>query len=140
MASWLAALRSALRRGPALGGAASLAMDRPRGSAGLGLPCSPWSEEARHFLAGGLAGCAAKTMVAPFERVRIAAQVALSGEVRARSSLGIGADIVRREGLRGLWRSNGVAVLRTFPAKAVVFGGNDLYARALGRLESGTCP
>lgn len=98
------------------------------------------SEEARLFLAGGLAGCAAKTIVAPLERVRIAAQVAISAESRARSSFGIGAEIVRAEGIRGLWRSNGVAVLRTFPSKAVVFGGNDAYARFLRTLPGDWVP
>ena len=79
------------------------------------------------FVAGGLAGCLAKTCVAPLERTRIAAQV--TSQRQSSASLAMG--IVRDEGVLGLWRGNGIAVVRTFPSKAIVFGGNDYYKRAL---------
>ena len=42
-------------------------------------------------------------------------------------------DILRREGVVGLWAGNGVNLLRVFPAKAVVFSANDLYRQGLSR-------
>ncbi|GAB5366273.1 hypothetical protein AAMO2058_001130000 [Amorphochlora amoebiformis] len=75
------------------------------------------------MVAGGSAGIIAKTVVSPLERARILAQ---TGE----SSLGAVStivQIVREEGMSGLWRGNTVNCLRVFPAKAVLFSANDMW-------------
>lgn len=40
-------------------------------------------------------------------------------------------DIVRNEGVLGLWAGNGANLLRVFPAKAVVFSSNDFYRQLI---------
>jgi hypothetical protein len=45
-------------------------------------------------------------------------------------------NIIEREGIRGLWAGNGANLLRIFPAKAVVFGGNDFYTSLLKRASN----
>lgn len=42
-------------------------------------------------------------------------------------------DILRNEGVLGLWAGNGANLLRVFPAKAVVFSSNDFYRQLLQR-------
>ena len=90
------------------------------------------------FAAGGIAGCVAKTTVAPLERVRIAAQVATAA--RRQSAAALAAGIIVDEGARGLWRGNGIACVRTFPSKAIVFGCNDYYTRLLAALPGDVVP
>ena len=53
--------------------------------------------------------------------------------------LGLYRDIIRNEGVLGLWAGNGVNLIRVFPAKAVVFSSNDLY-KGMFRSWSGTQP
>jgi len=45
--------------------------------------------------------------------------------------VGLYRDILRNEGILGLWAGNGVNLLRVFPAKAVVFASNDMYRSVL---------
>ena len=40
-------------------------------------------------------------------------------------------DILRNEGVIGLWAGNGANLLRVFPAKAVVFSSNDFYRQSI---------
>lgn len=42
-------------------------------------------------------------------------------------------DILRNEGVIGLWAGNGANLLRVFPAKAVVFSSNDFYRQLIQR-------
>lgn len=42
-------------------------------------------------------------------------------------------DIIRNEGVLGLWAGNGANLLRVFPAKAVVFSSNDFYRQLIQR-------
>lgn len=49
------------------------------------------------------------------------------------SIIGLYRDIIRNEGVVGLWAGNGVNLVRIFPAKAVVFASNDAYKSALRR-------
>ena len=76
---------------------------------------------------GGVAGCVAKTVVAPMERARLLAQTGAT----ERGFLSTVSMIYRGEGARGLWRGNGANCLRVFPAKAILFAGNDYYKGAL---------
>ncbi|KAI9917110.1 hypothetical protein PsorP6_012310 [Peronosclerospora sorghi] len=71
---------------------------------------------------GGGAGIVAKTVVAPFERVKIVCQtgesVGMAHTVRS---------IWTSEGLVGFWRGNVAACVRVVPHKAVLFAFSDLY-------------
>lgn len=46
-------------------------------------------------------------------------------------------NILKTEGVVGLWAGNGINLIRVFPAKAVVFSSNDLY-KSMCRKVSGT--
>ena len=46
-------------------------------------------------------------------------------------------DILRNEGVVGLWAGNGANLLRVFPAKAVVFSSNDFYRQLIQRFVTG---
>ncbi|KAG5301366.1 mitochondrial carrier protein [Histoplasma ohiense] len=79
----------------------------------------------RSGLAGGLAGCAAKTVVGPLDRVKILFQTSNPqfakystgwfGVVRAMQ------DINSHEGLRGLFKGHSATLLRIFPYAAIKF-------------------
>ncbi|PGH02462.1 solute carrier family 25 (mitochondrial carrier protein), member 16 [Blastomyces parvus] len=76
-------------------------------------------------LAGGLAGCAAKTVVGPLDRVKILFQT--SNPQFAKYSTGwfgvVNAmkDINSHEGVRGLFRGHSATLLRIFPYAAIKF-------------------
>ena len=69
-------------------------------------------------LAGGAAAGIAKTCTAPLERVRIIRQASERGKGGSFSLL---KSIYREEGIRGLWRGNGVNLSRVVPSYAVRF-------------------
>ncbi|KAI9679316.1 MAG: hypothetical protein M1817_005336 [Caeruleum heppii] len=79
----------------------------------------------RTGLAGGLAGCAAKTVVGPLDRVKILFQASNPqfakytgswfGVVRAMK------DIYRQDGTWGLFRGHSATLLRIFPYAAIKF-------------------
>ncbi|KAL4883441.1 mitochondrial carrier domain-containing protein, partial [Aspergillus karnatakaensis] len=79
----------------------------------------------RSGLAGGLAGCAAKTVVAPLDRVKILFQASNPQYAKYTGSwagliLAI-RDIKRYEGSRGLFRGHSATLLRIFPYAAIKF-------------------
>jgi solute carrier family 25 protein 16 len=74
----------------------------------------------RELLAGGIAGAAGKSSVAPLERIKILYQTGklhTSGSVTATFK-----DILSNEGLPGLFRGNGASVLRIIPYASIHFG------------------
>ncbi|KAG7090970.1 hypothetical protein E1B28_010037 [Marasmius oreades] len=83
----------------------------------------------RSGLAGGIAGCIAKTVVAPLDRVKILFQASnpdfqkyagtWSGAFRA------GNEIYRGSGIRGLLQGHSVTLLRVFPYAAIKFMAYD---------------
>ncbi|KKZ67637.1 hypothetical protein EMCG_06697 [[Emmonsia] crescens] len=79
----------------------------------------------RTGLAGGLAGCAAKTVVGPLDRVKILFQT--SNPQFAKYSTGwfgvVSAmkDINSHEGMRGLFKGHSATLLRIFPYAAIKF-------------------
>ncbi|KAJ5611842.1 Mitochondrial carrier protein LEU5 [Penicillium herquei] len=79
----------------------------------------------RSGLAGGFAGCAAKTVVAPLDRVKILFQSSNPQFARyAGSWAGLAAaikDIKRYEGARGLFKGHSATLLRIFPYAAIKF-------------------
>ncbi|CEJ58181.1 Putative Mitochondrial carrier protein [Penicillium brasilianum] len=79
----------------------------------------------RSGLAGGLAGCAAKTIVAPLDRVKILFQASNPQYAKYSGSwTGLAAairDIKRYEGARGLFKGHSATLLRIFPYAAIKF-------------------
>ncbi|KAE8355258.1 mitochondrial carrier domain-containing protein [Aspergillus coremiiformis] len=79
----------------------------------------------RSGLAGGLAGCAAKTVVAPLDRVKILFQASNPQFAKYTGSwFGLVSairDINRHEGARGLFKGHSATLLRIFPYAAIKF-------------------
>ncbi|KAK2745398.1 hypothetical protein FQN57_003741 [Myotisia sp. PD_48] len=79
----------------------------------------------RSGLAGGLAGCAAKTVVGPLDRVKILFQ-ASNPQFAKYSSSWFGVitamkSINQQEGVRGLFKGHSATLLRIFPYAAIKF-------------------
>ncbi|RAH67722.1 coenzyme A transporter [Aspergillus aculeatinus CBS 121060] len=85
----------------------------------------------RSGVAGGLAGCAAKTVVAPLDRVKILFQASNPQFAKYTGSwFGLVAairDIKRREGLQGLFKGHSATLLRIFPYAAIKFLAYEQY-------------
>ncbi|MCJ1311807.1 hypothetical protein MMC25_005480 [Agyrium rufum] len=79
----------------------------------------------RSGLAGGLAGCAAKTVVGPLDRVKILFQASNPQFAKYTGSwFGVIAamrDINSTDGVRGLFRGHSATLLRIFPYAAIKF-------------------
>ncbi|KAK5199754.1 coenzyme A transporter [Exophiala xenobiotica] len=79
----------------------------------------------RSGLAGGLAGCAAKTVVGPLDRVKILFQASNPQFAKYTGSwLGVFIamnDINKQEGIRGLYRGHSATLLRIFPYAGIKF-------------------
>ncbi|KAL4807561.1 mitochondrial carrier domain-containing protein [Aspergillus unguis] len=79
----------------------------------------------RSGLAGGFAGCAAKTVVAPLDRVKILFQASNPQFAKYTGSWAglvfAVRDIKRYEGARGLFRGHSATLLRIFPYAAIKF-------------------
>jgi len=79
---------------------------------------------AARLVAGGVAGVAARTAVAPLDRARTIAQDAMRDAAFPGSSRSVGSvcrRVLREEGVLGLWRGNAVTALKVFPANALQF-------------------
>ena len=83
-------------------------------------PPSYWLDSAKRVTAGGVAGCLAKTAIAPLERMRILAQTGKAAGLVDASRM-----IVQAEGVRGFWRSNLINCVRTYPSKGALFMCHD---------------
>ncbi|XP_063095672.1 solute carrier family 25 member 16 isoform X2 [Cavia porcellus] len=80
----------------------------------------------RSFLAGGIAGCCAKTTVAPLDRVK----VLLQAHNRHYKHLGVFSALCavpRKEGYLGLYKGNGAMMIRIFPYGAIQFMAFERY-------------
>ncbi|KAL8730706.1 MAG: hypothetical protein Q9166_003898 [cf. Caloplaca sp. 2 TL-2023] len=79
----------------------------------------------RTGFAGGLAGCAAKTIVGPLDRVKILFQASNPQFAKYTGSwFGVVTamrDINRQDGMRGLFRGHSATLLRIFPYAAIKF-------------------
>ncbi|XP_076830394.1 solute carrier family 25 member 16 [Brachyhypopomus gauderio] len=84
----------------------------------------------RSFAAGGVAGCCAKTTIAPLDRVKILLQahnphykhLGVCETLRA---------VPRKEGFLGLYKGNGAMMVRIFPYGAIQFMAFDHYKKFL---------
>lgn len=95
------------------------------------------TDATRRLLCGGAAGMIAKTVTNPLERIKILSQTgggSNTSSQRPHSVIGLYRDILRTEGILGLWAGNGANMIRVIPAKAIVFSTNDLYLSVLRRL------
>ncbi|KAK0766144.1 hypothetical protein N5P37_001034 [Trichoderma harzianum] len=84
-----------------------------------------WDYIWRSGVAGGIAGCAAKTTVAPLDRVKILFQTSNPQFAKyTGSSFGVASamkDIYLSEGGRGLFRGHSATLLRIFPYAGIKF-------------------
>ncbi|KAJ6447095.1 mitochondrial carrier protein LEU5 [Purpureocillium lavendulum] len=84
-----------------------------------------WDYVWRSGVAGGMAGCAAKTLVAPLDRVKILFQASNPQFAKyTGSSFGVATamkDIYLTEGTRGLYRGHSATLLRIFPYAGIKF-------------------
>ena len=76
--------------------------------------------EVRNLLAGGLAGMFAKSIVAPFDRIKILYQVS-SAHFHIWKVPQIAYRIVKEEGLSALWKGNTATLIRVFPYSGIQF-------------------
>ncbi|GAB5578422.1 mitochondrial coenzyme A transporter SLC25A42 isoform X1 [Prionailurus iriomotensis] len=80
----------------------------------------------RSFLAGGIAGCCAKTTVAPLDRVK----VLLQAHNHHYKHLGVFSAlraVPQKEGYLGLYKGNGAMMIRIFPYGAIQFMAFEHY-------------
>lgn len=99
-------------------------------------------EDLHHFkqmLSGGIAGCVAKTAVAPLSRVTILMQVQSmrphkfdDGRTPNNQYLWQSLrKIAKEEGFLGFWRGNGAMALHRFPYTAITFEGHSFAKKKL---------
>ncbi|KFH43739.1 Mitochondrial carrier protein-like protein [Hapsidospora chrysogenum ATCC 11550] len=84
-----------------------------------------WDYVWRSGVAGGVAGCAAKTLVAPLDRVKILFQASSPQFAKYTGSwFGVATamkDIYAQDGSRGLFRGHSATLLRIFPYAGIKF-------------------
>lgn len=86
----------------------------------------------RSFVAGGMAGCCAKTTIAPLDRVKIL----LQGQNPHYKHLGVYSTIravLRKEGFLGFYKGNGAMMVRIFPYGAIQFMAFDNYKKLISK-------
>ncbi|KAK6828523.1 coenzyme A transporter [Apiospora arundinis] len=85
----------------------------------------------RSGIAGGIAGCAAKTSVAPLDRVKILFQTSNPQFAKYTSSwVGLARalrDIYGRDGIMGLFRGHSATLLKIYPYAAIKFVAYEQY-------------
>lgn len=77
-------------------------------------------KEIRNIIAGGIAGMIAKSVIAPFDRIKILYQVS-SAEFKITNLPRIAKRIVEEEGLSALWKGNTATLIRIFPYSGIQF-------------------
>ncbi|XP_041921137.1 solute carrier family 25 member 16 [Alosa pseudoharengus] len=86
----------------------------------------------RSFVAGGVAGCCAKSTIAPLDRVKIL----LQAHNPHYKHLGVFATlkaVPKKEGFLGLYKGNGAMMVRIFPYGAIQFMAFDNYKKFLSK-------
>ena len=88
----------------------------------------PKHNDLKSFIAGGIAGCAAKTTTAPMDRFKIL----LQGRHDLYKSYNVWQGmraIVRHEGFLGLFKGNGAMMVRVYPYAGIQFLSYEQYIR-----------
>ncbi|KAI6698437.1 hypothetical protein NL676_018556 [Syzygium grande] len=106
------------------------------------------------FIAGAIAGAAAKTVTAPLDRIKLLMQThgVRVGQESAKKAIGFAEAITmigKEEGMKGYWKGNLPQVIRIIPYSAVqlfayefykkLFKGKDGELSVVGRLMAGAC-
>lgn len=86
----------------------------------------------RSFVAGGVAGCCAKTTIAPLDRVKILLQ-AQSPHYKHLGVFSTLKAVPQKEGFLGLYKGNGAMMVRIFPYGAIQFMAFDNYKKLLSK-------
>ncbi|GFO18684.1 graves disease carrier protein [Plakobranchus ocellatus] len=86
------------------------------------------------FISGGIAGCCAKSTVAPLDRVKILLQ-AHNVHYKDLGVFSATANIIRKEGFTGLYKGNGVQMIRIFPYAAIQFLAYEQMKRTAKQLS-----
>ncbi|XP_076073986.1 solute carrier family 25 member 16-like [Mytilus galloprovincialis] len=77
-------------------------------------------EKGKNFIAGGVAGCCAKSLVAPLDRIKIL----LQAHNHHYKDLGVWSTLLKvklKENISGLYKGNGIHMIRVFPYAGVQF-------------------
>ncbi|CAG2197717.1 GDA [Mytilus edulis] len=77
-------------------------------------------EKGKNFVAGGVAGCCAKSLVAPLDRIKIL----LQAHNHHYKDLGVWSTLLKvklKENISGLYKGNGIHMIRVFPYAGVQF-------------------
>jgi len=85
----------------------------------------------KHLIAGGIAGGVSRTVVSPFERMKILFQIQGPSSTGYTGIWGTLAKIWREEGLVGYMRGNGTNVIRIVPYSAVQFAAYERFKNLL---------
>ncbi|CAH8871049.1 unnamed protein product [Trichobilharzia szidati] len=84
-----------------------------------------------NLLAGGLAGCVAKTTIAPLDRAKINFQSTCM-RFNVRSLIEFLKDTYSKHGFLCLWRGNTATLARIFPYAAIQYSAHEHYKYLLG--------
>nr|XP_042712881.1 DNA replication ATP-dependent helicase/nuclease DNA2 isoform X1 [Chrysemys picta bellii] len=84
----------------------------------------------RSFVAGGVAGCCAKTTIAPLDRVKILLQ-AHNHHYKHLGVFSTLCAVPKKEGYLGLYKGNGAMMIRIFPYGAIQFMAFDQYKKLI---------
>ncbi|KAJ9076936.1 hypothetical protein DSO57_1021519 [Entomophthora muscae] len=95
-----------------------------------------WTEEfdwtvIKHLIAGGVAGGVSRTVVSPFERMKILFQIQGPNKSGYNGVWGTLSKIWREEGVVGYLRGNGTNVIRIVPYSAVQFAAYEHFKNIL---------
>ncbi|MBN3324375.1 GDC protein, partial [Atractosteus spatula] len=86
----------------------------------------------RSFISGGVAGCCAKTTIAPLDRVKILLQ-AQNPHYKHLGVFETLCAVPKKEGFLGLYKGNGAMMVRIFPYGAIQFMAFDHYKQFLSK-------
>ncbi|RHY35148.1 hypothetical protein DYB32_000362 [Aphanomyces invadans] len=87
------------------------------------------STEFRSFVAGGLAGVIAKSMLSPVDRVKLLFQVSDHLRFSLRNALYMASDIVKRDGVQALFRGNTINLVKVFMSAGIQHSSFDYVRR-----------
>ncbi|XP_048004764.1 calcium-binding mitochondrial carrier protein SCaMC-2 isoform X2 [Leguminivora glycinivorella] len=81
----------------------------------------------RHLLAGGIAGAFSRTCTAPLDRLKVFLQVNPTREGMSKCL----ARMISEGGITGLWRGNGINVIKIAPESAIKFAAYEQVKRVI---------
>ncbi len=87
----------------------------------------------RHLVAGGVAGAVSRTCTAPLDRLKIFLQV--HGGRKQLRIVDTMKFMLKEGGVVGLWRGNGINVIKIAPESALKFGAYDFIKRLIRNNE-----